>query len=115
MADKLKEIASPNILDQYKNFNFVQRIFDPFAPKIINSDNSVSTHKMATEVDANGDWYSFPTIVQRSDGQLHVFDDPFDAMEYGKATGEIIPFGKDKDAALSFGAGGYKKGTPLND
>tara|TARA_R110000751_G_scaffold118645_1_gene219145 strand:+ start:216 stop:605 length:390 start_codon:yes stop_codon:yes gene_type:complete len=98
-----------DILRKNKELNFVGRISDPESPRIHNPDGSVSTHRMATEIDKDGNWHTFPTIVQRPDGTMHQFKDSFEAMNYGKETGEIISFGKDKETAINFGANGYKQ------
>ena len=83
-------------------------------PYIKNADGSISTHRMAAEVDEHGNWYAFPTIVMRPDGQLHQFDENFQAMKHNMATGNIKKFGKDKKAALEYAEGGYK-GDKLNN
>ena len=96
-----------------KTPNFVKRIQNPEKyPFISNKDGSVSTHKMAAEVDEKGDWYVFPTIVQRTDGSLKEFDDPISALKYNKNLGNAIKMNNKKEA-LAYAAGGYKKNTPL--
>lgn len=88
-------------------------MFDPNLAFIQNQDGTRSTHRMAAEVDANGNWFAFPTIVQLPSGKLHQFDNHQDAMKYNQQIGDAVHFGPDKDSALAFAAGGYKQGTPL--
>jgi hypothetical protein len=64
---------------------------------------------MATEVLENGDWISFPTIVEEN-GELIDMGDS--AMQHALDTGEYINFGADKKTALAFGAGAWKKYAP---
>lgn len=93
--------------------NFVDRINNPDKyPYIPNKDGSISTHEMAAEVDENGNWYVFPTIVQLPNGNLHRFRDSGLAMDYAIRTGEFLPM-KSKEQALKYSEGGYKKGTKL--
>lgn len=101
------------ILRENSDKEFVNRIFNPASapPSIKNPDGSVSTHLMAAEVDENGNWFAFPTIVNDG-GSLRKFDDPFEALKFGMDRGEVIEFGKNKEAAINF-AINYKKGTPL--
>tara|TARA_E500000331_G_scaffold342736_1_gene376717 strand:+ start:2111 stop:2431 length:321 start_codon:yes stop_codon:yes gene_type:complete len=92
---------------------FIDRINNPQKyPTIRNEDGSVSTHRMAAEVDENGNWFVFPTIVQLPDGKLFQFRDNEQAMKYNRRTGNILPM-KSKEAAITYAQGGYKKGTPL--
>ena len=92
---------------------FLDRIRNPRKyPYIKNYDNqgnivSVSTHRMAAEVDSKGNWYVFPTVVQLEDGTLREFDNPYEAMDFNIAGGNYKKF-KSKDAALKYAEGGYK-------
>mgnify|MGYP003116650162 CR=1 FL=1 len=96
-----------------KTPNFVKRIQNPRKyPFISNKDGSISTHKMAAEVDEKGNWYVFPTIVQQADGSLKQFDDPMKALRYNKNRGNAIKMNS-KEEALAYAQGGYKKNTPL--
>jgi len=81
-------------------------------PNIDNGDGSRSTHEMAVEVDDNGNWFAFPTIQPGDNGQLQRFE-LRDAQQRAMATGNYKAFGQDKDAALQYGAGGYKTGTNI--
>jgi len=93
--------------------NYQERINNPeIYPSIQNSDGSRSTHKMAVEVDENGDWYAFPTIVQLDNGTLYEFKDNYQALRYNQKINNFKFFGKDKKAALHYGKN-YKKGTKL--
>jgi hypothetical protein len=94
---------------------FMDRVNNPQNyPHISNEDGSISTHRMAVEVDENGDWAAFPTIVQMPDGKLKQFEDPFEAMKYNRSVGNTKEFGRDKDSAMKWGAGGYKTKELLN-
>jgi len=87
---------------------FMQRVANPQDyPVINNDDGSVSTHRMAAEVDEQGNWYAFPTIVQMPDGSLKQFDDNHEALRYNKRIGNVKPF-SGMDEALHFAEGGYK-------
>ena len=92
---------------------FLDRIMNPEKyPYITNKDNSISTHRMAAEVDENGNWFVFPTIAMLPTGELYEFKDPQQAMDYNLKVGNFLPMASKKEA-LSYAADGYKKGTPL--
>ena len=92
---------------------FIDRINNPEKyPFITNEDGSISTHQMAAEVDENGNWFVFPTIVRLPDGTLHKFEDPTEALDYNLSVGNFLPM-KSKKEAIKYAEGGYKKGTPL--
>ena len=94
---------------------FVDRVKNPDKyPTIDNEDGSVSTHRMAAEVDENGNWYVFPTIVQMPNGGLYQFKDNRQAMMYNLKHNNFIQM-PDKASALKYAEGGYKKGTPLEE
>jgi len=82
-------------------------------PVINNPDGSVSTHRMAAESDANGNWYVFPTI-QMQDGELVEYYDSRDAMDAAFKTGNILR-APDKQSALNYAEGAYKRDTGLGD
>ena len=92
--------------------NFVKRLNTPNYPAIQNKDGSVSTHRMAAEVDEKGDWYVFPTIVQRQDGTLTQFNDNREAYNWNKQRGNVLRM-NNKEDALAYARGGYKKGLSL--
>ena len=92
---------------------FIDRIMNPQNyPYIENEDGSVSTHRMAAEVDEEGNWFVFPTIVQLPTGELYEFKDNMSAMDYNRRTGNFLPM-KSKEEAIKYAEGGYKAGTPL--
>lgn len=76
-----------------------------------NPDGSVSTHLMATETLDGKNWFSFPTLFQDPDGAwVDMSDRPWEeAYKEAKKRGEVIEFGTDKEAAIKFGAGSWKK------
>lgn len=85
-----------------KNPMFVERINNPKNYGYIdNEDGSISTHRMAAEIDEEGNVYAFPLIVQMPDGSLHQFEDPFEAMDYNKSVGNVLPF-DDIESALEY-------------
>ena len=93
---------------------FIDRINNPDKyPVLWNEDGSYSTHRMAAEVDENGNWFVFPTIVRLPSGELYQFEDNKQAMQYNMRTGNFLPMNSKKEA-LSYAKGGYKKGTPLS-
>ena len=107
--------AMPKVTEQLSSMGgsaepkFMDRVSNPEKyPAISNDDGSISSHRMAVEVDEHGDWYAFPTLVQMPDGRLKQFEDPFEAMRYNKSIGNVKPFGKDKETAIEWGSGGYK-------
>lgn len=92
---------------------FIDRINNPQKyPYITNPDGSISTHLMAAEMDEQGNWYVYPTIVMMPTGELYQFNDQYQAMDYNLRTGNFKKF-PDKESALSYAEGGYKVGTPL--
>jgi hypothetical protein len=82
-------------------------------PVINNPDGSVSTHRMAAESDANGNWYVFPTI-QMQDGKLIEYYDSREAMDAAFKTGNILR-APNKQSALNYAEGAYKRDTGLGD
>tara|TARA_R110000796_G_scaffold9078_3_gene31199 strand:- start:2719 stop:3117 length:399 start_codon:yes stop_codon:yes gene_type:complete len=96
-----------------KKPEFVDRIENPDKyPYISNEDGSISTHRMAAEVDEKGQWLVFPTIVQKDDGSLHEFEDNMEAMKYNKQAGNYLAMGS-KEEAIAYAEGGYKKGKAI--
>lgn len=87
---------------------FVDRINNPEKyPFIRNKDGSISTHRMAAEVDEQGNWMAFPTIVMLPTGELYQFENNQKAMEYARRTGNFLPM-KGKEEAIAYAEGGYK-------
>jgi len=93
-----------------KRPHFVERANNPsIFPNVDNGDGTHSSHRMAAEVDENGQWWSFPTVVQNKDGSFRQFEDPFEALRYNQNTGNALKM-PSKEAALEYSEGGYKKG-----
>jgi len=82
-------------------------------PRIAGPDGSHMTHKMATEVDENGNWFAFPTIQPDATGKL-VELELRAAQKKAMQEKNYKAFGKDKESAVRYGAGGYKQGTALD-
>lgn len=96
-----------------KSPEFIDRINNPEKyPYIENKDGSISTHRMAAEVDEKGNWFVFPTIVMLPSGELKEFKDNNIAMQYNMRTGNFLPMGS-KEEAIKYASGSYKKNTPL--
>jgi len=95
---------------------FLDRIYNPQNHKfIMNDDGTISTHLMAAEMDSDGNWYVFPLIQEDAEGNLNDYRNDFDtAMERAITSGNFLPFGQNKDAALEFSKN-YKQGTPLEN
>lgn len=98
-----------------------EEVFMPDAPNregvLNNEDGSVSTHKMKTETDGQGNWFSFPTIFQNEDGSFvdmseQAEQDWNSVYEEAKKRGEVIDFGTDEKSALAYGEGSWK--APYN-
>tara|TARA_R110000782_G_scaffold6832_1_gene23339 strand:- start:33533 stop:36802 length:3270 start_codon:yes stop_codon:yes gene_type:complete len=73
-----------------------------------------STHIMRTETDGKGNWFSFPTLFQNEDGtwvdmSSFVEQDWMPVYQEALKRGEVIDFGEDKEAAIKFGEGSWKK------
>jgi len=95
-----------------KQPEWVDRILNPQKyPYIVNKDKSVSTHRMAAEVDENGNWYVFPTIVPDGKGGLKELDN-MEAFDYALSNKQYMLM-PSKEEAIEYAKGGYKKGTPL--
>jgi hypothetical protein len=100
---KLKIMKKPeptieDILAANKHLNFVQRMFQPQTATIqVVGEKYPSTHLMEQSDDI-----AYPRVVQRPFGQgLHYFENPNDAYNYAKSTGEFIKF-KSPEEALDF-------------
>ncbi len=85
----------------------------PF-PYLTNADGTISTHEMAAEVDADGNWIAFPTIQPDNSGRL-VRLETQEALQKAKEANNFKAFGGDKKAALNYAAGGYKDGTVIEE
>ena len=78
-----------------------------------NEDGSVSTHKMRTETDGQGNWFSFPTVFQNKDGSFvdmsnQAEQDWSSVYEVAQNRDEVIDFGDDKESAIAYGKGSWK-------
>ena len=89
---------------QHQELPFVRRALAGNQSHIQNKDGSVSTHRLAAEVDKDGNWWVFPTVVEM-DGQL-VEMELRDAQRYAEQTGNRIGFGGDKRAAIGYSENG---------
>ena len=106
VSDEMAKIMERNaILGKYKDLEFVNRILNPdLNPTPIDMGNGeFASHQMSAEVDKNGDWFVFPKVVNE-EGVLRLIEDPQEALNYNLGKGEVIPFGKDGDAAVDFSA-----------
>lgn len=82
-----------------------------------NPDGSHSTHLMAAETFDGKNWVVFPTLFQNPDGSwIDMSNEPREkAFQEAEIRGEVINFGTDKDSALNFGKGSWKKEKPRSD
>ena len=82
-----------------------------------NPDGSHSTHLMAAETFDGKNWVVFPTLFQNPDGSwIDMSNEPREkAYKEAEMRGEVIDFGTDKDSALNFGKGSWKKEKPRSD
>jgi hypothetical protein len=91
------------ILNENKDLNFVQRMYQPNTPSImIPGQQYPATHFMAS-----GDGRVYPTVVQMPDGTLQYLGD--NAYDYANQSGQYIEFPNDRQARRF--AKSYKKGT----
>ena len=77
-----------------------------------NPDGSVSSHLMMSEVLPNGNWVSFPSLFQNEDGSWVDMSEKtswYPIYLEALKRGEVYNFGKNKEAALEFGRGSWKK------
>jgi LysM repeat protein len=79
-----------------------------------NKDGTHSTHLMRTETLDGINWFSFPSLFQNEDGtwvdmSTTLDEDWMPAYKEALKRGEIIDFGEDKEAAIKFGEGSWKK------
>ena len=85
---------------------------------VIDDSGEPSTVKMATETFDGKNWHSFPTLFPKDpDNQTNnpddwiSYDDPKEAYDEAKKRGEVWDFNEDKDSAMAFGKGSWKKPT----
>ena len=99
-------------LEQPEDFQYGGSVMAPPRKGVRkNPDGSESTHLMATETFDGKNWFSFPTLFQNPDGTwIDMSDRPWqEAYEEANRRGEVIDFGTDKEAAIKFGEGSWKK------
>jgi len=101
-ADPLEEPEWEDRINNPQDYPFIQ-----------NQDGSISTHQMAAEGDAEGNFFVFPMIVQTPTGELKKFEDVGIAKSYALRTGQYKLF-KDKDEAIDYSADGYKTQDFIN-
>ena len=102
MSEIYDKMMYRSILEDHKDLEFVKRILQPeLNPEPLMIEGNPATHLMAAEEDGEGNWFAFPTVVNES-GVLRHIPDGQAAREEALRRGEIIPFGKDKESALSF-------------
>ena len=102
---KMLNIQNMGTLYQNKDLPFVDRIINPQnypTPSIFDEGGRMQTHFMSATPDKEGNWYAYPNIIFE-DGEYKKLDLNEDqALEYAKKSGNVIPFGKNKDAAIDF-------------
>ena len=97
-----------NILYANRDKTFVQRALHPENyPKLQNPDGSVSTHSMAADMDAQGNWFAYPTVIQAQPGNWLQRLPKIEAWGHAERTGQRIPFA-DAQKAIEFSKE-YKK------
>jgi len=122
---EVDEVVEEGVINESElNFEDQSGVKIPNAPDrngvLNNKDGSVSTHKMKTETDGEGNWFSFPTVFQNEDGEFVDMSEDAEidwkpVYEEAKKRGEIIDFGKDKESALAYGKGSWKNKTSINE
>ena len=102
---KMMNIQNMGTLYQNKDLPFVDRIINPQnypTPSIFDEGGRMQTHFMSATPDKEGNWYAYPNIIFE-DGEYKKLDLNEDqALEYAKKSGNVISFGKNKDAAIDF-------------
>ena len=102
---KMMNIQNMGTLYQNKDLPFVDRIINPQnypTPSIFDEGGRMQTHFMSATPDKKGNWYAYPNIIFE-DGEYKKLDLNEDqALEYAKKSGNVISFGKNKDAAIDF-------------
>lgn len=110
MAEFSTDEQLNKFLLEHSDKEFVRRVLDPSlnVNPVQNEDGSTSSHSMAAEVDEEGNWFVFPTVVNKGD-RLERLKNPdgsvMDGQQARRAnmeTGELISFGKDKNGAIAF-------------
>ena len=89
----------------------------PIVPKqrkgaMKNPDGSESTHLMMTEQLEDGSWVSFPSLFQNEDGEwvdMSQEENWENIYQEAVKREEVYEFGDDKESAIAFGEGSWKK------
>ena len=84
-----------SILDKHKQFDFVQRIYDPSDRIKMPGTGRSGTHYMVWG-ETDGKYAAYPRIV-RIDGELKLLEST-EAWNHAKKTGEMILFDSKQDA-----------------
>ena len=115
LTDLMDKLNLINMSFLYKNQNvpFVDRAINPQnypAPTIYNDEGKMQTHLLSASPDENNDWFVYPNIIYANGEykKLNINEDQ--AVELSKQTGNLIPFGKDKEKAIEFSKN-YKSET----
>ena len=126
-----KQDGGQNLTTQLRNFQYDKKRNKPFAQYGLENKYTLpyrdgvrlnydeegnvigeSSHIMRTETLDGKNWFSFPTLFQDEDGtwiDMSKEKNWMPAFEEAKTRGEIIEFGTDKEAAIKFGEGSWKK------
>ena len=100
---KMMNIQNMGTLYQNKDLPFVDRVINPQdypTPSILDEGGRMQTHFMSATPDREGNWFAYPNIIFE-DGNYKKLDLNEDqALEYAKKSGNIISFGKNKNAAI---------------
>ena len=84
----------------------------------VNDDGSVSTHLMRAEQLDDGTWVGFPSLFENEPGEWYDMSGEEDWMkiyEEAQRRGQVVNFGKDKEAAIAFGEGSWKNPERYED
>ena len=102
MNPPILDKAITALLNKHKDKEFVRRILNPEkAPPPLLLPDGIESHRMAAEVDGKGNWFVFPTIINKG-GKLVKINDGQQARRENAKNGEVISFGKDGEAAIAF-------------
>lgn len=83
---------------------WVSRALSGNKENLRNQDGSVSTHLLAAEVDKDGRWMVFPTVVKTKDGLVRM---PLrDAQKHAVENNTFMDFGDNKDLAIQYSQNG---------
>lgn len=103
---------SVDLMNKYKNLNFVQRAINPNLQKMTIPDPNPSnkggfmSHRMSYAGDNKEGFVAYPEVVQIKNKLRYI--PGRQAMEYAYKTKQAIPVGTDKNFADYFTTVGYK-------